>query len=294
MASDEFPAEWRKRVTRVIDIAKLRAKFKSYESQRKLFAEHDVFLGDARILNRLPAALGKSFYKTTAKRPIPVDIHARVPKGPDGKRPKQGGGRKNKGGGDDAGKPVNACTPAQLAAEIERAVGAVLVHLSPSAHTAVRVAYAGWTAEQVAANVEAAAKALVEKFVPGRWRNVKSLYVKGPETAALPVWLTEELWLEEKDVVADGSEAAQALLQAAEKPNIGKKRKSIGDDEAGAEADANAAESGPKTKKAKTKTKTSSKAKLPEGDDTKLDKEIADRKAALRKQKKAAKKALEV
>lgn len=282
MASDEFPAEWRKRVTRVIDIGKLKAKFKSYESQRKLYAEHDVFLGDARILNRLPSALGKSFYKTTAKRPIPIDIQARVPKGADGKRAKRA-----KGNGD---APVNACTPAQLAAEIERAVGAALVHLSPSAQTALRVAYAGWTAEQVAANVEAAASTLVEKFVPGKWRNVKSIYIKGSETAALPVWLTEELWLEEKDVVADGSEEAKALL--AEKPNIGKKRKTL---ESGREEEG-AAESGPKTKKAKTKSKTGgiSSAKLPEGDDAKLDKEIADRKAALRKQKKAAKKALEV
>ena len=295
MASDEFPAEWRKRVTRVIDIGKLKAKFKSYESQRKLYAEHDVFLGDARILNRLPSALGKSFYKTTAKRPIPVDIAARVPKGADGKRPtsKRGrglglGGKGDKNGDNDG--PINACTPAQLAAEIERAVGAALVHLSPSAQTALRVAYAGWTAEQVAANVEAAASTLVEKFVPGKWRNVKSIYIKGSETAALPVWLTEELWLEEKDVVADGSEEAKALL--AEKPNIGKKRKTL---ESGREEEG-AAESGPKTKKAKTKSKTGgiSSAKLPEGDDAKLDKEIADRKAALRKQKKAAKKALEV
>ncbi|RYP48319.1 hypothetical protein DL768_005775 [Monosporascus sp. mg162] len=284
VAADEFPAEWRKRVTRVIDIGKLKAKFKSYESQRKLFAEHDVFLGDTRIINRLPQALGKTFYKTTAKRPIPVDIQARAHKDADGKRAKRGAAASK--GGD---KEVNACTPSQLAGEIERAVGAALVNLSPTVHTAVRVGYAGWTAEQLAANVGTVARALVEKFVPGKWRNVRGIYVKGSETAALPVWLTEELWLEEKDVVADGSEEAKALMPA-ERPNIGKKRKSLED---GGKPEHDKAGEQPAQKKAKTKT-TRSAAKLPESDDAKLDKEIADRKAALRKQKKAAKKAVDV
>lgn len=269
VASDEFPAELRKRVTRVIDLAKLKAKFKSYESQRKLFAEHDVFLGDTRIINRLPGVLGKTFYKTTAKRPIPVEIQARIPKS-EGKRVKRT---------KDA-DTVNACTSIQLAGEIERAVGAALVNLSPTVNTAVRVGIAGWTAEQIAQNVDVVAKALVEKFVPGKWKNVKSIYIKGPETAALPVWLTDELWLDHKDIVADDSEEAKAIHS--EKANIGKKRKSL-------EAQPEVVE--PLAKKAK---KSKAAKQLPESDDSKLDKEIADRKAALKKQKKAAKKALEV
>ncbi|KAI0010939.1 ribosomal protein L1 [Xylariaceae sp. FL0662B] len=272
IASDEFPTEWRKRVTRVVDISKLKAKFKAYEAQRQLYAEHDVFLGDTRIINRLPAMLGKTFYKTTAKRPIPVEIQARIPK-IDGKRVKRA---------KDA-EAVNTCTSVQLAGEIERASGAALVNLSPTVNTAIRVGYASWSAKQIAENVDVVAKTLVEKFVPGQWKNVKSIYIKGPETAALPIWLTDELWLEQKDVVADDSEEAKALLPA-EKPNIGKKRKSL---------EGQTAEPEPQTKKAK-KTKETKAPKVPESDDSKLDKEIADRKAALKKQKKAAKKALEV
>ncbi|KAI1092762.1 ribosomal protein L1 [Rostrohypoxylon terebratum] len=275
VASADFPAALRKRVTRVIDIAKLKAKFKTFEAQRKLFGEHDVFLGDSRIINRIPGVLGKTFYKSTAKRPVPVEIQARVPK-VDGKRVKRGGGK-------DADVP-NACSPVQLAGEIERAVGAALVNLSPSINTAVRVGNASWTAEQIAENVDVVAKTLVEKFVPGKWKNVKSLYLKGPETVALPIWLTDELWLEEKDVVPDAEVEALAIA-AAEKPNIGKKRKSL---EGQAEEEAE-----PVAKKAK-KTKGAKTDKVPESNDAKLDKEIAERKEALKKQKKAAKKALEV
>ena len=101
-----------------------------------------------------------------------------------------------------------------------------------------------------------------------------------PETVALPIYLTDELWLDkEKDVVGDDSEQARALL-AAEKPNIGKKRKSL---EGAVE----------EVEPASKKSKKAKPAKVPESNDDKLDKEIADRKAALKKQKKTAKKALD-
>jgi len=32
------------------------------------------------------------------------------------------------------------------------------------------------------------------------WRNIRSIHIKGPETVALPVWLTNELWVEDEDV----------------------------------------------------------------------------------------------
>lgn len=93
--------------------------------------------------------------------------------------------------------------------------------------------------------------------------------------------MTDELWVDkERDVVGDDSEKAKALL-AGEKANVGKKRKSLG----GA---AEEAEPAPK------KSKKSKPARLPESDDGNLDKEIAARKATLKKQKKAAKKALDV
>ncbi|KAK8128601.1 hypothetical protein PG984_009709 [Apiospora sp. TS-2023a] len=266
VASEDFPEEWRKRIDRVIDLTKLTAKYKRYEEQRKLFGEHDIFLGDSRIINRLPKALGKVFYKTTAKRPIPVDLQCRDEK------------KSKKVKGDDS---VNTCTAAEMAAEIEKSVSAVQVHLSPSTNTAVRIGYAGWTAEQIAANAEAVANELVKKLIPQQWKNVKSIYIKGPESAALPIWLTDELWLEEKDVVADGSEEAKALM-APEKANVGKKRKSL---------DGTASEPEQPAPKKTKKSKLSQKAE-PAGDD--LDKEIAERKTKLKKQKAAAKKAVDV
>ncbi|GAO19994.1 uncharacterized protein UV8b_01054 [Ustilaginoidea virens] len=272
IGSADFPAGLAKRITRVIDFGKLKAKYGQYDAQRKLFSEHDIFLADDRIITRLPKVLGKTFYKTTAKRPIPVVLSAKRPR-VDGKRVK----REAKGPGD----AVNAGTPADIAREIERALSSALVSLSPTTNTAIRVGYASWTPEQIADNVDAVATGLVGKWVPQKWRNVRSIYIKGPETAALPIWLTDELWLDEQDVVPD------AVQDGAEKANVGKKRKSLGD---AADADAAAADA---AAAAAPKKKAKKAEAVAESNDDKLEKQIAERKAKLKKQKAAAKKAMD-
>jgi ribosome biogenesis protein UTP30 len=267
VASEEFPAELRSRITRVIGYTKLRAKFRQYEAQRQLYASHDIFLGDDRIVNRLPNALGKTFYKTTAKRPIPVVLRQSRPKA------KAKGKRAPKRKGEEE-EEVNAASPKEIAAEIQKAIGSALVALSPSTNTAIKVGYASWKPEQIAENVQVIAAALVEKHVPKKWSNVKSIYIKGSETTALPIWQTDELWLDEKDVIAD-SEAPQPIEQA-EKANVGKKRKAL--------------DAGKETTK---KGPLSKKQKLPESNDDTLLKQIAETKSKLRKQKEKAKKALD-
>ncbi|KAK4109837.1 ribosomal protein L1 [Canariomyces notabilis] len=280
--ADEFPEELRAKIGRVIDISHLRAKFKAYEAQRKLFSEHDVFLADDRIINRLPKALGKTFYKTTTKRPVPVVLMAQREK-VDGKRVAAPKGKKQKR---DPAENVNARPIPEIVTEVQRAVGAALVHLSPSNNTAIKVGYASWEPEKLAQNIDTVVRELVERFVPQKWQNVRNIYVKGPETAALPIYQTDELWLDDSKVVPDGQEVPSALpgRKGAEKPNIGKKRKSL-DGDAQPAAEEQAKEERPKKK---------AKKALPESNDDKLDKEIAERKAKLKKQKAAAKKAVDV
>ncbi|KJZ77074.1 hypothetical protein HIM_03395 [Hirsutella minnesotensis 3608] len=280
IGSDEFPAGLRRHITRIIDFGKLKTKYGQYEAQRKLFSEHDVFLADDRIINRLPKVLGRTFYKTTVKRPIPVILSAKRPK-VDGKRAKRSDlASKAKAAGQESPE-LNVGSAADMAREIQKALGSALVSLSPTTNTAIRVGYAHWPAEHIADNVQAIVSALVERWVPQKWRNVKSIYIKGPRTAALPIWQTDELWLDSADVVADqDADAAKALTAGSEKANIGKKRKSL----SGAEEVESPAPK--KNKKAKAKAEA-------EGGDEELEKQIAERKAKLKKQKAAAKKAIE-
>lgn len=254
IASPAFPSALGARITRVIGITKLRAKFNQYEAQRKLFAEHDIFLADDRIITLLSKALGKTFYKTTAKRPIPVSLAEPVPR-TDGKKIARAKGASNAG------------SPKAIAAEIEKAIQSALVHLSPSTNTSVRVGYSNWGAEKLAENVEAVANGLIEKFVPKKWRGVKALHIKGPETTSLPIWLADEMWVDEEDVLEPSAVVA----------NVGKKRKVRELEGTVGEAE----------------KEEGKKLKLMESNDDKLDKEIALRKEKLRKQKAEAAKDVE-
>lgn len=211
----------------------------------------------------LPKALGKTFYKSTAKRPIPVSIAAPAPRSEGKKIARAKTAEKTSG---------TPAAPKAIAAEIEKAVQSALVHISPSVSTAVRIGYANMKPEELAANVEVVVNEMVEKLVTKKWRNVKGIYIKGKDSAALPIWLADELWVDETDVLDDES-AAKLKVEA----NVGKKRKAV--------------EAAPVEEKT---TKDSKKQKLLESNDDNLDKEIASRKEKLKKQKADAAKSADV
>lgn len=212
---ETFPAELKAQITTVIGFSKLKERYKSFESRRKLLAEHDVFLADDRIVARLANTLGKIFYKSGVKRPLPINIAA-IEK-VDGKRVK-----KDKKNDDESSKVAR---PDIVAKEIERALGCAVVHLAPSTTTAIRVGKGTFKPEDLVQNVEVVTSTLIEKYVPQKWRNVKSIHIKGANTMALPIWLADELWTDEKDVIEEEQE--ELIKPEAEKS---KKRKSIGED----------------------------------------------------------------
>ncbi|OJD29319.1 electron transfer flavoprotein alpha-subunit [Diplodia corticola] len=262
-----FPQELRERIGRVIGISKLKAKYKTYEAKRQLYAEYDIFLADDRIITFLPSALGKVFYKTTAKRPVPVHLmgNEKVQKDAEGKKAK-------KSGEDKSSSIVGA--PAAVAKDMQKALDSALVHLSPSATTAIRIANASFEPKQITENLKAVVQALTtqEKLIPKGWRNIRSLHIKGPETTALPVWLADELWVEEQDVLDEKHkpvDKSERLKIKEDEQN--KKRKPLED---------------AKEESTEKPAKKSKKEKVQGAD---LSKEIAQRKETLRKQKKAAK-----
>lgn len=65
-------------------------------------------------------------------------------------------------------------------------------------------------------NVDAVVAALVAKKVPAGWRGVRSFHIKSPNSAALPIWMTQELYADE-DVLRPADEERKALLDAAKK-----------------------------------------------------------------------------
>ncbi|KAI9669469.1 MAG: hypothetical protein M1817_004694 [Caeruleum heppii] len=260
IAHPSFPGELRPRITRVIGVGKLRTKYKSFESRRQLLAEHDLFLADDRVITLLPNVLGKIFYKQTTKRPIPVNLAAHrkdVAKLP----PKMKG--------KDEAKSVG--TPIAIANEITRTLSTALVYLSPSTCTSVKIGKANWEGEKIAENVQAVTEALVERFVTQKWKNVRGVHIKGPNTAALPIWLADELWTDDGDVLeAPPAEDVSEEVKAIEAPpanSVGSKRRA----------------SETEHRHADKATKKSKKNKA--SPDESLKQEMAVRKERLKKQK---------
>ena len=180
---------------------KLEAKYHAYEAKRQLRDSYDIFLADDRIISYLAKTLGKTFYKTTPKRPIPVRLEASKPK--EKKNAALPSEKKRK----DPSSPTSIVSPILIAKEIERTLNTTQMHLHPSTTTSVKVGLASFTSEQIAANIEAVMAGVTEKLIA--WKNLKAVHIKGPNTMALPIWLAEELWTDEA-MVLDEQQVAEA------------------------------------------------------------------------------------
>ncbi|KAL8647341.1 MAG: hypothetical protein Q9226_006470 [Calogaya cf. arnoldii] len=264
IAHPSFPTALSSRISKVIGISKLKARYQSFESRRQLLNEHDVFLADDRVITMLPKVLGKVFYQSQ-KKPVPVRLEPYKETNAAGKRvaPKAA---------DEKTKTI--APPLQVAREIEKTIDCALVHLSPSNSTSVRVGYSSFTAQQIAENVEAVVAGLVQKFVPQGWRNIRAVNIKGPNTMALPIWWADELWVDKADVLEKEEEKAKRLTSAA--GHGGRKRKEralnmVADDDGRAENG-----EGPTNGERKKKRRV---------EDTDLSTEMRERREKLREQK---------
>ncbi|CCX06304.1 ribosomal protein L1p/L10e family-domain-containing protein [Pyronema domesticum] len=179
-------------ITKVVGISKLKKKFKTFESRRQLCDSHDIFIADDRIVTMLPTALGSVFYKKTAKVPIAVKV-------------------------------ADNDKPDQLKKIVQKVLDSTVAHLAASATTSVRVSLSTHTPEQVVENVAAVVDALAEKKIPGGFKNIKSLHIKSPNSASLPIYVAVDLYGDED--VLKPEEEAERLRKIEEKNQQRKDRK---------------------------------------------------------------------
>ncbi|KAG8625637.1 hypothetical protein KVT40_006038 [Elsinoe batatas] len=273
IAHDSFPASLRPRIARVIGLTKLKSRYKSFESRRQLFSEYDVFLADDRVVTYLPKLLGKVFYATGAKRPVPVNLQ--------GKRLETDvKGEKRVALAKGGNKSVRAAPNAEtVGRELERALGSALVCLSPGTNVSVKVGTTGMPAEEVRGNIEKVVEGLVETYVPKGWRNVKGVHVKGPKTTSLPIWLADEMWVDEEDVL--DQEPPKPLTKGERKAIKAAKRKSRDAIEDGEEVE----DVAPKRRRGGDLTEEERKEKDEKAErSAKRKQQMADLKADLRQQ----------
>lgn len=221
----------------------------------------------------LPKILGKTFYKGS-KKPVPVSLEPYRQSNAEGKRVVLKPATE---------KSKTIAPPLQVAKEIEKTLGCALVHLSPSNNVSVRVGLSSFPPQQIADNVEAVVNGLAAKFIPKGWRNVRGVHVKGPNTMALPIWLADELWVEEGDVLEDAE--AEEMKAVGMKGGAKRKARLLNKVPGGKEAEAEG--KGVKRERSTDVTKEGRKKRKRVDEDPGLSKEIRERREKLREQKKA-------
>jgi ribosome biogenesis protein UTP30 len=143
---------------------------------------------DDRVIKIVAEFLGKTFYQSKAKRPVPIRLTA--------------GAYIDKSAKKDDKEPQNVVgSPQGVAKEIEAALKSTYLSMSASANTSIRVATLSMTAQQITENTSAVVAAIIPKHIEQGWRNIRSLHLKGPTTKALPIWLADELWTDDAQVL---------------------------------------------------------------------------------------------
>lgn len=137
-------------VSKVLAVSKIRSKFTTYEQKRALCGSYDLFLADNRILPLLPKLLGKTFFKKK-KHPVPVELRGKNWRGP-----------------------------------IEDAIHATHLHLGGGSCFTVRLARTSHSQEQVLENFTQVLDRVAD-VLPGKWKNIQSIYIKTKDSVALPV-----------------------------------------------------------------------------------------------------------
>ncbi|PVI01928.1 ribosomal protein L1 [Periconia macrospinosa] len=186
VAHHRFPEDIRSKIGRVIGLDKLKKKYKSYESKRQLLAEYDVFMVDKRIIKIVADFLGKTFYGTKSRRPLPIDLTC---------------GSKIDPKTNTAISPIG--TSEMVGYEIRMALNSTYLSMSASTNTSIKVGRLSMTPQQLKENIESVTKSVITRFVARQWRNIRRLEIKGPTTKALPIWVFDEMWMDEAQVLEE-------------------------------------------------------------------------------------------
>lgn len=204
-------------------VALKRAPIRRFEHQLRL--PHSPFPSISLVSDRLPADLPDDvdLLPSSALRSLPaaarrglvlVDRRLRIP-----------GGNGKAGAKRGVTVPVDLSNPSWAESAREAAL-CVELRVEGGTCRAVRVGHGAMAREEAVANVVAAVEAAAA-CVPRKWRNVRALHVKSPESVALPLYSATGT-SSNQDVGGSPEATKRELAAAAEEQGRVKKRKKSG------------------------------------------------------------------
>ncbi|PFH54048.1 hypothetical protein AMATHDRAFT_45069 [Amanita thiersii Skay4041] len=186
-------------ISRVVGIAKLKGKFRSFEARRMLLKENGLFLADDRVIPLLPKLLGAKWFEAK-KQPVPVNL-----------------ARKD------------------LKKELERAISSTYMNQNRGtcmyvitnycittyeslSYSAIKIGRLSHSPAQLLDNLKEALPAIIH-YIKDGWENVQNLHVKTNSSMSLPIWtcsLDDEkegrwagLTMDDEQDEADGSNGVE-------------------------------------------------------------------------------------
>lgn len=168
-------------VDKIVSMNDVKKIYNQFKDRKKLLSEHTHFICDARIMNHLYNALGKTFLGVK-RHPVPIDFGQ----------------------------------PQKLAAEIKKVVeSSTYMHLQGQV-ISIRFGHTGMAVADVTANIVTGLDFAASKL-KDQWKGIHSIFLKTPDSAALPLW--------SKDAATDGTKFLRDKVKEEEKGK-GKEAKS--------------------------------------------------------------------
>eukprot|EP01064_Diplonema_japonicum_P001656 TRINITY_DN1109_c0_g1_i1.p1 TRINITY_DN1109_c0_g1~~TRINITY_DN1109_c0_g1_i1.p1 ORF type:complete len:332 (+),score=109.55 TRINITY_DN1109_c0_g1_i1:51-1046(+) len=150
-------------IKKVIDMNKLRKKFKSFEEKRQLATSFNQFVADEAVLNFLPAILGKTFFRKS-KEPICINMK-------------------------------------KFPTSLRAALASTSYSLRENAQVSIMVGKTDFTASEIAENCKTVMEDIIPQLTNG-WRDVRSVALKGSDTPMLPIYAHNFLEAKENPLTA--------------------------------------------------------------------------------------------
>ncbi|XP_047513377.1 ribosomal L1 domain-containing protein CG13096 [Pieris napi] len=141
-------------VKTILPMRQLRVEYDQFELRRRLMTQHDFIMVDTRVLNHVSHHLGNMFFKKHNML-IPVNINEKK----------------------------------DLKKDIDVGLRTVMLRLNEGAISNLVVGHTGMPQGHIKENILAIIKQLAERY-PGGEPNIRSLFLKLPQSLSLPIYMT--------------------------------------------------------------------------------------------------------
>jgi ribosome biogenesis protein UTP30 len=178
--------------TKVMGVTKLRTKYREFVARRALVARYAAFFADKRVVPMMPKLCGKPFF-SRRKQPMPVEV-----------------------------------AHGDLAAALSEVRDSTYLTLGAQT-VSLKIGRAHMPARKVAANIVAAIEPAVARL-PGKWKGVKSIYLRGVDTVSAPLYRASDADIEAAEAALVRQSGADKATQGGAAP-----AKTVADDFFGGE-----------------------------------------------------------